>query len=140
MTNGAIPNPLAAPLTTVKQVGEQVNQSIQSLGTGLARMTSQGIDNLIQGAPPIPGFGGGEGQVAGMPSPKQLLPANLTKALSQIENVLIPPGLAKPSALIGAEQPAPAPTPAPTEQPAATPPAQSKAVSGRRRITELGGY
>lgn len=141
MANG-ITNPLAAPLTTLKQIGEQANVSIQSMGTGLARVASQGLDSLIQGSPALPGLPGAGGQAAGLPSLKNLMPANLTQALSQIENVLIPPGLTKPSALIkGAAAPA-APTPTPTETPtpAVPTPAQAQAVTGRRRITELGGY
>jgi len=132
MTNGTIPNLLAAPLTTLKQIGEQANQAIQSLGTGMARAASQGLDTLISGAPPLPGLPGVTGQ--GLPTPQQLLPANLAQALGQIENVLIPPGLPRPSQALGGVAPTPAPTPAAPAPPAPT------AVTGRRRITELGGY
>jgi hypothetical protein len=141
MANG-ITNPLAAPLTTLKQIGEQANVSIQSLGTGMARAASQGLDSLIQGTPALPGLPAAGGQAAGLPSLKNLMPANLTQALSQIENVLIPPGLTKPSALVKGMTPTPTPTPTPTETPtpAVPTPAQAQAVTGRRRITELGGY
>lgn len=133
MPNG-IPNPLAAPLTTLKQIGEQTNQAVQSLGTGLSRSVSQGLDALITGAPPIPGLPGAPA-VAGLPTPQQLLPANLAQALGQIENVLIPPGLPRPSQAMRGVVPTPlAPTPA-APQPPATP-----AVTGRRRITEMRGY
>ena len=131
MANGAMPNPLAAPLTAIKQLGEQTNQAIQSLGTGLARSASQGLDALVSGVPPIPGIPGANAR-AGLPTPQQLMPANLQQVLGQIENVLIPPGLPRPSQALKGAAPTPA---APTPQaPAPT------AVSGRRRITELGGY
>lgn len=135
MPNGTIPNPLAAPLTTLKQIGEQTNQAIQSLGIGMARSASQGVDALITGAPPIPGLPGAPA-VAGLPTPQQLLPANLAQALGQIENVLIPPGMPRPSqAMRGVVPTPPAPTPAPPQPQPVTP-----AVTGRRRITEMRGY
>lgn len=140
MANGTMPNPLAAPLTTLKQIGEQANMSIQSMGTGLARVASQGLDSLITGTPALPGLPSAGGQVAGLPNIQKLLPTNLTQALSQIENVIIPPGLTKPSALISGAAPTPTPTPTAEEQPATPTPTQAQAVTGRRRITELGGY
>lgn len=133
MPNGTIPNPLAAPLTAIKQLGEQTNQAIQSLGIGMARSASQGLDALITGAPPIPGLPGAAG--AGLPTPQQLLPVNLAQALGQIENVLIPPGLPRPSQAMKGVVPTPA---APTPQPQPTQPTP-QAVTGRRRISELGG-
>lgn len=134
MPNGTMPNPLAAPLTALKQLGEQTNQAIQSLGAGIARSASQGLDALVSGAPPIPGIPGAP--AAGLLTPQQLLPANLTQALGQIENVLIPSGLPRPSQALAGAQPPFAPQPTPQPQPTPTP----TAVSGRRRITELGGY
>lgn len=134
MANGQLPNPLLAPLTTLKQIGEQANLSIQSLGTGLARGASQGLDALITGVPALPGVPGAAA-VPGLPS--NLMPANLQQALGQIENVLIPPGLPRPSRALGGAAP---PAPPPPATPAAPPVPAATAVTGRRRITELGGY
>ena len=134
MANGTMPNPLAAPLSSLKQMGTQAVQSLNSLNTGLSSTLNQGLDVLIQGAPPVPGLPGAPA-VAGLPTPQQLLPANLAQALGQIENVLIPPGLPRPSQALGGVGPTPfAPTPA-APQPQPTP----QAVTGRRRISELGG-
>ena len=141
MSNGAIPNPLAAPLTAIKQLGEQTSMAIQSLGTGLTRTASQGLDALVLGAPPLPGMPGvpAAGAGAGLPTPASLLPANLSQALGQIENVLIPPGLPRASAALGG-----AATPGRTDvapSPGITPaPAAQQAVSGRRKITQMRGY
>ncbi len=130
MPNG-LPNPLAAPLSTIKQIGEMANINIQGLGTGLARAASQGLDALSAGVPPLPGIPGAQ-VGAGIPG---LLPANLTQILSQVETVFIPPGLPRPSQVMAGAPGAPAPAPAPPA-PVSTP----TAVSGRRRITELGGF
>ncbi len=139
MANGAA-NPLAAPLTTLKQIGEQANQSIQSLGSGIARSASQGIDAIIQGAPALPGMPGGKAGGAAFPSLKSLMPANLTQALSQIENVIIPPGLPKPSQAFKGAAAAPTPAAPSPAAPASIPtPETATAISGRRRIKEIGG-
>ncbi|MBA7616268.1 hypothetical protein ES703_23564 [subsurface metagenome] len=132
-------NPLTAPLTMVKQIGEQTAVAIQSIGTGMTQAASQGLDALIAGVPGIPGVPGVPAAVPGLPTPQQLLPANLQQALGQIENVLIPPGLPRPSqALRAAAPPAPPPAPAPTPPgaPAAEP---SGAVPVRRRVMERRG-
>lgn len=134
-------NPLTAPLTMIKQVGEQTAVAIQSLGTGMTQAASQGLDSLIAGVPPIPGVPGVPGvpaAVPGIPTPQQLLPANLQQALSQVENLLIPPGLPRPSmAFRPAAPPAPPPTPPPT--PAAPAAEPSGAVPMRRRVMERRG-
>ena len=138
MPNGTMPNPLAAPLSSLKQMGTQAVQGLNSLNTGLSTTLNQGIDALIMGAPPIPGMPGAPAAGVGLPTPQQLMPANLAQALGQIENVLIPPGMPRPSqALGGVGAPIPTPLPQPTPTPSGQPTAQ--AVSGRRRITELGG-
>lgn len=108
MPNG--PNPLTAPFQAIKQIGEQANLGIQSLGTGLARTASMGIDSLMAAAPPVPGLPGGQG----LPTPQSLMPANLTQALVQVEN-LIPAGLPRPSQLLAVKPLAPTPL-APTPQ------------------------
>lgn len=133
MPNG--PNPLTAPFSTLKQIGEQANVAIQSLGTGMARAASQGFDALASGAPPLPGVPGAAGAPQ-LPSPQALMPANLQATLSQIENVVIPAGLPRPSQMAG--QPAFQPPAQPPAAPA--PPPGGQAITGRRRITSLGGY
>jgi hypothetical protein len=139
MPNGT-PNPLAAPLNTLKQINAQAVQTVNSLNTGLSTTLNQGLDALIAGAPPpIPGMPGG--QVAGgLPTPSGLLPSNLKQALSGVENMLIPPGLTKPSALVTPATTTP--TPAAPAAPETHIPEVSTAMAttGRRRITEIGGF
>jgi len=137
MPNGPI-NPLTAPLTMIKQVGEQASAAIASVGTSMSQAASQGLDTLITGVPPLPGAPG-VAAAPGIPTPAQLMPANLQQALGQVENLLIPPGLPRPSQ---AFRVAPTPTPTPPPTPAAvtqgaqpTPPAMAQ----RRRVAERRG-
>lgn len=131
-------NPLTAPLSALKQIGEQANAAIQQVGTGFATATSQGLDALIAGVPPLPGVPGVPGVPArapGIPTPQQLLPANLQQALSQVENLLIPPGLPRPTQIMKGVVPTPTPAPpAPPEAPPAPP-----AMAARRRVAERRG-
>lgn len=142
MPNGQF-NPLTAPLTMLKQVGEQANMAIQSVGTGLSTMASQGIDTLVSGVPGLPGAPGAAA-VPGIPTPQQLMPANLQQALGQVENLLIPPGLPKPSQAFKAAQVTPTPTPTPAATPAATPIQGAQetppAMAQRKRVAERRGY
>ncbi|KKK80520.1 hypothetical protein LCGC14_2822690, partial [marine sediment metagenome] len=57
MPNGPF-NPLTAPLTMIKQVGEQAAATISSLGSGMSQAASQGLDAIITGVPPLPGMPG----------------------------------------------------------------------------------
>lgn len=138
MPNGQA-NPLAAPLTAFKQMGEQTAAAIQSIGTGMTQAASQGLDTLISGVPGMPGMPGVPAAGKGIPSPQQLMPANLQQALGQIENVLIPPGLPRPSQAL-AKQPAPQPQPQPQPTPPTNASAQpSGATPVRRRVMERRG-
>ncbi len=138
MANGAIPNPLAAPLMGLKQISTQSLQAVNGLNTSFVTALNQGVDALIAGAPPLPGVPGAAA-TGGLPSPQSLLPGNLTQALSQIENVLIPPGLPKPSqAMAGAGVTPPAAPPTPPATPQASTP-QAPAPSGRRVVTQMRG-
>jgi hypothetical protein len=141
MSNGqGLPNPLAAPLSTLKQLGEQANLSIQSLGGGLAKTASQGLDALISGVPALPGVPGAAAGGGAFPTPASLMPANLQQALSNIENVIIPPGMTKPSSLLAGTPLAPAaPAPAAPTPTAPTAPAPSSAVTGRRQTVVMRG-
>lgn len=137
MPNGPF-NPFTAPLTMIKQVGEQASAAIASVGTGMTQMASQSLDQIILGAPPLPGAPGVPGATA-IPTPQQLMPANLQQALGQVENLLIPPGLPKPSQAFRVQpRITPQPQPQPTPQPNAgkeTPPAMAQ----RRRVAERRG-
>jgi len=128
-------NPLTAPLTVIKQIGEQASSSIQSLGTGLTSIASQGLETLITGVPALPGVPGAPAAAPGLPSPERLMPANLQQALTQVENLLIPPGLPRPSQALGAA-PTPTPTPTANAQGAERPP---PAIATRRRVAERRG-
>jgi len=137
MPNGPF-NPLTAPLTMIKQVGEQTAAMVSSLGTGMTQVASQGLDAIITGVPVLPGMPGGAAP-AGFPTPQGLMPANLQQAMSQVENLLIPPGLPKPSQAMRMQ-----PTIAQPAQPAA--PAQPTvgaetptAMAQRRRVSERRG-
>lgn len=138
MPNGQF-NPFTAPLTMIKQVGEQASAAIQSVGTGMTQAASQGLDALISGVPSLPGLPGAAGRTT-IPTPQQLMPANLQQALGRVENLLIPPGLPKPSQAFKATPAAtPTPTPQPTQGAQAaqeTPPAMAQ----RRRVAERRGY
>ena len=131
-------NPLTAPLTMIKQVGEQASNAIQSVGTGLTQMTSQGLEALITGVPPLPGVPGVPAAARpGLPTPQQLMPANLQQTLTQVENLLIPPGLPRPSQVLKvAPAPPPPPPPAPPTQGVQDAP---PAVAQRRRVAERRG-
>lgn len=136
-------NPLTAPLSMLKQVGEQTSAAIQSVGSGLTRAASQSLDALVGGLPGLPGAGAGAGRVAGIPTPQQLMPANLQQALGQIENILIPAGLPKPSqAFKKTTTPPAAETAAPANGGAAattTTSEPSGAQPTRRRVMERRG-
>lgn len=128
-------NPLTAPLTMLKQVGEQANAAIASVGTSMSMAASQGLDTLIAGVPPLPGVPG-VAAVPGVPTVPSLLPANLQQALGQVENLLIPPGLPRPSqAFRAAPTLTPTPPAPPTQGAQPTPPAMAQ----RRRVAERRG-
>ncbi len=129
-------NPLTAPLTMLKQVGEQANAAIASVGTSMSMAASQGLDTLIAGVPPLPGVPGVPAAVPGVPTVPSLMPANLQQALGQVENLLIPPGLPRPSQAFRAV-PTPPPTPPPTPAVAVEP--TPLAMAQRRRVAERRG-
>ena len=135
MPNGPF-NPLTAPLTMLKQVGEQTAAAISSVGTGMTQVASQGLDSLISGVPPLPGVPGAA-NAGRVPTPQQLMPANLQQAMTQVENLLIPPGLPKPSQAFKAAPAAvvqPQPQPAQGAEPVPTAMAQRKRVAERRGL------
>ena len=137
MPNGQPVNPFTAPLSMVKQLGEQGNVAIQSLGTSMTQTASQVLDTLMGAAPPLPGAAPGRAPTAAA----GLLPANLQQALGQVET-LLPPGLPRPSQMMGAPAPPPplaappAAPPANNNQPA---PQQGTAATGRRKVLERRG-
>lgn len=132
-------NLLTAPLTTIKQLGEQGNQAIQSLGNNMANVASKSIDTLVQKAPTLPGMGGGGGGGS-----ESLAPASLTKVISKVEEVL--PASLKLSQKLGKTteqapaQPVSTTTAAPAspngQQPKSTTISKTKSSS---RITEMRG-
>ena len=131
MSNGPV-NPLTAPLTMIKQVGEQTSAAISSVGISMTQVASQGLDTLISGVPVMPGVPGAAAR-PGIPTPQQLMPANLQQVMAQVEHLLVPPGMPKPSQALTAGPPIPQPPAQPLTQGAeAVPPAMAQ----RRRIAE----
>jgi len=129
-------NPLTAPLSVIKSLGETMTQSVQQLTNGLTRTASQGLDALITGVPPVPGMPAAQ---RGAITPQSLLPGNFIQALGNIENVLIPPGLPKPTTMInGGKLVVPQPAGPQPAAPAAV--SNGTAVTGRRVISEMRGY
>lgn len=130
-------NPLTAPFSLVKQMGEQTNAMIQGFGTSATQATSQMLDTLMAAAPPVPGMPGVPAARAGLPG--------IQRVLGQVESLLIPPGLPRPSQAM-----APAPTPnevAAAEVAAAAIAANGKpvpvqpgtAMTSRRKVLERRG-
>ncbi len=132
----ATQNPLTAPLSMVKQIGEQSVQTVQSVQTSMAQAVSQTLDSLISGAPALPGVPGAAAK-GGLPSPASLMPANIQQVLGQVENLIVPPGLPKPTQVMGGITP-PAVTP-PATQPAQTPTQQGSTAVGYRKVLERRG-
>lgn len=131
-------NPFTAPLSVLKQIGEQANASIQAVGTSMSQAASGTLDALMGGLPGLPGVPGAPAPAAGRNAgllPQQLMPANLQQALSQVENLLIPPGMPRLSQMVTGRPPAPTPP----EAPAAPANANAQAVAARRRVQERRG-
>ncbi len=143
MPNGQF-NPLATLATSARQLNEQANQVVKSLGDSITQTTNQLLASAAQGLPalpPLPGAqasnpgnnpgnhrgnpNGGNPNGApngGFPTLQQLIPAQAIQAVSQVEDVLLPPGLPRPSQALlqatGAKPRRQAPAPA-AESPAA---------------------
>ena len=149
MPNGQF-NPLATLATSARQINEQANQVVKSLGDSFTQTTNQLLSSAAQGLPPLPlpgaqssnpGHSRGNPNGAsngGLPTLQQLIPAQALQAVSQVEDVLLPPGLPRPSqAFLGAARPRrPAP---PTEEvaptTAATRPRATPGVEGAQSPT-----
>ena len=136
-------NLLTAPLSAIKQMGETANVTIQGLGTGITRAASGTLDALVAGIPPLPGTPGAPGAPGAaarglFPTTQQLLPVNLTQALGQVENLLIPPGLPRPSQVLAGVMPPTTPQP-PADAAAPATPVNTGAIASRRQVAERRG-
>lgn len=134
-------NPFTAPLSVLKQVGEQANASIQAVGTSMTQAASGTLDAFMSGLPPFPGAptpAPAARGAPGIPALQQLMPANLQQAMSQVENLLIPPGLPRLSQMVTGRPAAPAAPPTPAAPPPAAPAAE-RATAARRRVHERRG-
>lgn len=113
-------NPLATLATSARQLNEQANQAVKSLGDSFIQTTNQLLATAAQGLPPLPPLPGaqatnpvnsrgnpnGGNQFPQLPTPQQLIPAQALQAVSQVEDVLLPPGIPRPSqALLQATRP-----------------------------------
>ena len=111
MPNGQF-NPLATLATSARQLNEQANQVVKSLGDSFTQTTNQLLASAAQGLPPLPPLPGatqgngsknGNGNGGALPSLRQLVPAQALQAVSQVEDVVIPVGFPRPSqVLLGA--------------------------------------
>ena len=129
-------NPFTAPLSVIKQIGEQAHQSIAAVGNSMSQAASGTLDTLMGGLPGFPGVPGAPAPAAGRNAgllPQQLMPANLQQALRQVENLLIPPGMPRLSQMVTGMPPAAPPPPPPAA------PANAQAVAARRRVQERRG-
>lgn len=108
MPNGQF-NPLATLATSARQLNEQANQVVKSLGDSFTQTTNQLLASAAQGLPalPLPGAQSGNpghsrgnpngAPNGGFPALQQLIPAQALQAVSQVEDVLLPPGIPRPS-------------------------------------------
>ena len=121
--NGALPNPLKPLADTARQMTEQLNIGVKSLGDNVTQMATSVLSQAGQlpGLPALPGMPAGNSgkAAAGLPALPGL--PDLTKTITSVED-LIPPGLPRPSAILtGKAGPLVPPTPpAPTAQAGAT--------------------
>lgn len=127
MPNGQV-NPLAALASSARQINEQANQVVKSLGDSFTQTTNQLLTSAAQGLPALPPLPGaqqqsshnqrgnpnGPNQFPQFPGPQQLIPTQALQAVSQVEDVILPPGLPRPSqALLQAAGVRPRRAPAP---------------------------
>jgi hypothetical protein len=134
MPNGQF-NPLSTLATSARQLNEQANQVVKSLGDSFTQTTNQLLASAAQGLPALPPLPGAQASNpgnsrgnpngapnGGFPQLQQLIPAQALQAVSQVEDVLLPPGIPRPSQTLlqatGARPRRPAPMPA-EEAPAA---------------------
>ena len=105
-------NPLAPILSTVRQVTEQLNVTNKQVSDTLTRTGGQLLGGLA--FPPLPGLAGNpggsthntghngnpNGGALGLPNINALFPAGVAQAFRQLEEVAIPAGVPRLSALI----------------------------------------
>ena len=149
MPNGQF-NPLATLATSARQMNEQANQVVKSLGDSFTQTTNQLLASAAQGLPPLPPLPGmtqgngskngngsnpGNGNGGPFPSLQQLVPAQALQAVSQVEDVVFPAGFPRPSQVfLGAARP--------KRQTMEQPPAehaQPPAMAGRQPGLGVGG-
>ena len=137
-------NPIAAVANAAKTLTEQANVTVKGLSDGLTQATSQILTQAAQGLPGLPALGGqgtparaNGGPLAGL--------AQIVAPFTQLEEVILPKGLPRPSQLLlGTTAPArppaaPARPPAAPANSAAAPvaprtPARPRAVAERRGV------
>ena len=141
MPNGQF-NPLATLATSARQINEQANQAVKSLGDSFTQATSQLLTTAAQGMPPLPPLPGAQNNPGPRSNPgpfangggfPQLLPPQALQAVSQVEDVAFPAGFPKPTQVLGLRRARVAPQPA--EQPA---PASTPLVTAARPAAALG--
>ncbi|MDP3063428.1 MAG: hypothetical protein Q8O40_09505 [Chloroflexota bacterium] len=150
-----LPDLLKPMADTAGQLTAQLNIGVKSLGDNLTKMTAAILPKGVLGLPPLPELPPLPGMPAGNPgNPGHGNPGNpgkaaaglpvfpglpdMTKAITSVEDVLIPQGLPKPSAILaGMAAPTP-PTARPTAPagPAARPASADGAVAQRGSMVE----
>lgn len=140
-------NPLAplAPLAnTARTVTEQLNVTNKALSDSVALTTGQLLTSLTQGIPGLGGNGGGNpnGQAGlGLPGLQTLFPAGALQAVTSLEEVVIPAGIPRPSALLAGVTGAPAARPAAVVTTEAAPERETQPTpQARPRVTQRAGY
>ena len=131
-------NPLAAVANAAKTLTEQANITVKSLSDGLTQATSQILTQAAQGLPGLPMLGGQGNPGRGNPNGGPLAGlAQIVAPFTQLEEVILPKGLPRPSQMIlgttAARPRAPAPAAPETPPPAPAAPARARTGVAERR-------
>lgn len=135
-------NPLVAIANTARTFNEQANTTVKALSDSITQASNTVLTGLAQGLPGLPGLGGGNpGRGNTHNGGAVNIAQQLLAPFSQLEDVLLPPGLPRPSQVLLGTGRAPAPrvqeaAAASNAKDAPPPPA----APARARVPERRGY